>query len=308
MRRKKGIFALALVAVIILTGCGESDGQALEEIQKGNQRIGVSVHDPSIVKAEGRYYIFGSHMEAAESTDLKSWKSFASGVNAGNPLFDNLFSEDMKAFEYVGKYTDGGYAVWAPDVIYNKAMNKWVMYFSTSHDYRTSNICFATADEVTGPYTYQDTILYSGFTSMTAKKTNFFEIMGKDAKVRDYLTAGQYNNLKYPNCIDPTLFYDEEDRLWMVYGSWSGGIWLLEIDDTTGYPIHPETNEDTHTDKYFGKYLIGGLHNSCEGPYILFDDESGFYYLFVSYGELTEKEDIRSDNFVLRRRKDLIWM
>ncbi len=289
MRRKKGIFALALVAVIILTGCGESDGQALEEIQKGNQRIGVSVHDPSIVKAEGRYYIFGSHMEAAESTDLKSWKSFASGVNAGNPLFDNLFSEDMKAFEYVGKYTDGGYAVWAPDVIYNKAMNKWVMYFSTSHDYRTSNICFATADEVTGPYTYQDTILYSGFTSMTAKKTNFFEIMGKDAKVRDYLTAGQYNNLKYPNCIDPTLFYDEEDRLWMVYGSWSGGIWLLEIDDTTGYPIHPETNEDTHTDKYFGKYLIGGLHNSCEGPYILFDDESGFYYLFVSYGELTRE-------------------
>lgn len=293
--------AVSLAAVAILAGCGGNNGKALEDIQKGNQKLGISVHDPSIVKAEDNYYIFGSHMEAAESSDLLSWKSFASGVNKKNPLFDNLFSEDMKAFEYVGKYTDGGYAVWAPDVIYNKAMNKWVMYFSTSHDYRTSNICFATADKVTGPYTYQDTILYSGFTSMTAEKTNFIEIMGEDAKVRDYLTAAQYNNLKYPNCIDPTLFYDKEGRMWMVYGSWSGGIWLLEIDETTGYPIHPETNEETHTDKYFGKYLIGGIHNSCEGPYILYDEESDYYYLFISYGELTREggyqiRQFRSEN------------
>lgn len=51
----------------------------------------------------------------------------------------------------------------------------------------------------------------------------------------------------------------------------------------------PETNEETHTDAYFGQYLIGGLHNSCEGPYILYDDETGYYYLLVSYGGLTRE-------------------
>ena len=41
-------------------------------------------------------------------------------MNGNNPLFDNLFDEDMSAFAYVGEYVEGGYAVWAPDVIYNE--------------------------------------------------------------------------------------------------------------------------------------------------------------------------------------------
>lgn len=273
----------------VFTGCGKLQGKDASQIEQGNVVAGVSVHDPSIVKADGNYYIFGSHMEAAKSSDLQAWESFASGVNGANPLFDNLFDDEMKAFAYVGDYVDGGYAVWAPDVIYNEAMGKWVMYFSTSHDWRTSNICFATADAIEGPYSYVDTLLYSGFTSMTADQTNLKEIMGEDVKVTDYLQSAEYNHLNYPNCIDPTIFYDEEGTMWMVYGSWSGGIWLLQIDEQTGYPIHPETNEETHTDRYYGQYLIGGLHNSCEGPYIFLDEETGYYYLLVSYGGLTRE-------------------
>ncbi len=290
--RRKMCFAVSLaLAVFALSGCGGSknQGKTADEIEQGAQTIGVSVHDPSIVESDGKYYIFGSHMEAAQSDDLMSWKSFASGVNAANPLFDNLFDESMEAFAFVGEHVDGGYAVWAPDVIYNEVMKKWVMYFSTSHDYRTSTICFATADEITGPYTYIDTLLYSGFTALTVENTNFKEIMGEDANVSTYLSSAQYNNLNYPNCIDPTVFRDKDGKMWMVYGSWSGGIWLLEIDEATGYPIHPEQDDETHTDKYFGKYLIGGLHNSCEGPYIHYDAQTGWYYLLVSYGGLTRE-------------------
>lgn len=150
----KGILAcgMTLAAIVIgVTGCGGSlQGRNAEEVEQKNAALGISVHDPSIVKSEDNYYIFGSHMEAAQSADLMDWKSFASGVNGSNPLFDNLFDEKMEAFAYVGNYVEGGYAVWAPDVIYNETMGKWVMYFSTSHDWRTSNICFATADEITG--------------------------------------------------------------------------------------------------------------------------------------------------------------
>lgn len=41
-------------------------------IATGNVSSGVSVHDPSIVKDNGTYYIFGSHMAAAKCDDLKS--------------------------------------------------------------------------------------------------------------------------------------------------------------------------------------------------------------------------------------------
>lgn len=36
----------------------------------------VSVHDPSIVKDGNSYYIFGSHIEGAKSTDLINWTKF----------------------------------------------------------------------------------------------------------------------------------------------------------------------------------------------------------------------------------------
>lgn len=74
--------------------------------------------------------------------------------------------------------------------------------------------------------------------------------------------------------------------MWMTYGSWSGGIFILEIDEETGYPIHPEADPENGVDTYYGKRLLGGGHNSIEGPYIMYDETSKYYYLFVSYGEL----------------------
>lgn len=288
---KKSVASILLAGMMIglLAGCGAKEGKDVNEISKGNQVMGVSVHDPNVVKDKDGYYIFGTHMEAAKSSDLKSFKSFASGVNKANKLFDNLFTDEMEAFSFVGKYQDGGYAVWAPTVIYNEAMGKYVMYFSSSRDYRTSTISMATADAIEGPYHYETQLIHSGYTRMDVEKTNFYEILGEEADVTDYLSGGQYNNLNFPNCIDPAVFYDEDGKMWMVYGSWSGGIWLLEIDEATGLPIHPEADEENHIDTYYGRYLMGGLHNSCEGPFILYDEASGYYYLFVSYGGLTRE-------------------
>ena len=33
----------------------------------------VSVHDPSIIKDNGKYYVFGSHLATAKSADLINW-------------------------------------------------------------------------------------------------------------------------------------------------------------------------------------------------------------------------------------------
>jgi len=249
-----------------------------------NYSSGVSVHDPSIVKDGNKYYIFGSHMDTAVSTNLWTWNKLYTGVNDNNRMFSNLFSKSNYApFSYVGKNSDGGYSVWAPDVMYNKKMGKWVQYFCTTSTFIKSNLCYATADRIEGPYTYQGTFLYSGFVGNTVGQTNLKQITGNTDANR-YYPGNNYNYKTFPNAIDPSVFYDFGGRLWMVYGSWSGGIYILELDESTGLPKH-NINNGNNTDKYFGKKLAGGNHQSIEGPYIL--PYNGFYYLFVSYGGLT---------------------
>lgn len=291
-KRKAALLLGALTVTASLAGCGDvTDNEiSVDEVKKGSVHAGAAIHDPQLIVGEdGKYYMFGSHMAAGTSDDLLCWDSFADGTSKWNNLFDNLFDEDMAAFSYVGKNEDGGYSVWAPNVIYNEAMGKYVMYFCTTSSYIKSNLCFATADKPEGPYTYQDTILYSGFTLQTVKETNFYDVMGEDVKITEYVKNGGFNNIDWPNCIDPAVFYDENGRMWMVYGSWSGGIFLLELDEKTGYPIHPENDPENNVNRYFGKRLIGGGHNSIEGPYIQYDPESGYYYLLVSYGALNRE-------------------
>lgn len=41
--------------------------------------------------------------------------------------------------------------MWAPDVIWNKAMKKWCMYLSVNGDYWYSSIILLTSDNIEGP-------------------------------------------------------------------------------------------------------------------------------------------------------------
>ncbi len=258
-----------------------------DEIKKGVYKNAVCCHDPQIILADGTYYMTGSHQVLAKSDDLKNW----SYIGNGNNVFDNLFSGSLPAFKYVGKNEDGGYSVWAANTYYNETMQKYVMYFCTTSTYIKSNLCMAVADEPGGKFTYTDTILYSGFSSSQAKETDIYDVLGEDADLSGYFKLGGYDNNKWPNCIDPAIFTDKDGCMWMVYGSWSGGIFLLELDPATGKPIHPieeaaNGGEDA-PDPYFGYRLVGGGHHAIEGPYITYSEETDYYYLFVSYGGLT---------------------
>lgn len=261
-------------------------------IATANISSGVSVHDPSIVEDNGKYYIFGSHMSCAESDNLLDWKNVADGYFKSNCIYGQIYDVKEEAFRYSGdknsiiKTDDGKVHVWAPDVIYNKTMGKYCMYYCTTSTWNASNLCFGTSDTIDGTYTWQGAMIYSGFNNSTLKETDVLEHVDEEYAKKNYVKKGQYNFEDYPNAIDPTVFYDEEDRLWMVYGSWSGGIFLLELDPSTGYPIYPELDEENRVDPYYGKKLLGGGHISIEGPYIVYDKESGYYYLFVSYGSL----------------------
>lgn len=253
---------------------------------------GVTVHDPSILKADGEYYIFGSHMSAAKSKDLTNWEKISEGYGVSNPVYGQIYDVADEAFAYAGsmdsiiRTDDLQTHVWAPHVIYNEEEGLYYMYYCTSSTWNASNICYGVAEKPEGPYEWKGVLLYSGFTKENIEYTDVLDYVDEEYAHRHYSYLGEYNSNDYPNAIDPTVFKDKDGRTWMVYGSWSGGIFLLEINSETGEVIHPELNEEESVDPYYGKRLIGGGHNSIEGPYIIYDERTDYYYLYVSYGWL----------------------
>ena len=284
----------------------------------------VAVHDPSVVwdPSTSNYYIFGSHRAAARSTNLMTWVSFtapwatANNTNAANNVaFTTPQVTKVKkggqevdfAFNALAwsKRGNASYSVdgnmWAPDVIYNKQMQKWCMYLSINGDNWYSSIIMLTADKITGPYRYQAPVVISGFHTGNAYKDTDLEIvLGAQSSLPSRYAVGNKWGNRYPNCIDPCVFYDETGRLWMSYGSWSGGIWMLELDEATGLRDYDVTytltgsGDGVTVDPYYGKKIAGGYYVSGEASYIEYI--GGYYFLFMSYGGLAAGGNVSDYN------------
>lgn len=295
-------------------------GEEAPETSVDEEFSRVSVHDPSIFYDEdsGTYYAFGSHLAQAKSDDLQNWTPmFNHEYDNPSSVLGDLNENLAKPFEWAG-YDDadtanGRYSVWAPDVIWNPVYQwddgttgAYMYYFSNSSTWRRSVISFAVSKNVEGPYDYVDSLIYSGFTKEDATDGSSRNVNYKNTNVDDLMEAGviepgfsdkwnrdnghTYNNDYAPNAIDANVFYDKTGKLYMSYGSWSGGIYLLGIDPATGKAIYPGKDSTTldgrHIDKYFGTHLIGSWHQSGEAPYIAYDSTTDYYYLFVTYGGL----------------------
>ncbi len=289
---KKAAMVLAVAAAMLMSG------RAMAE--------SVVIHDPSIIKDEGKYYVFGSHITAARSDDMINWKVFTNGYKeTDNVIFGNLAENLAGSFAWAGSHdTDckDGYAVWAPDVYYNKdyvcedgTKGAYVMYYSTSSTFKRSCIGMAVSENVEGPYKYVDTIVYSGFTKFDAYdpdsrvnknyvNTNIDELIesGVISGYNDNWGINDYNSNNVPNCIDPCIYDGADGSLWMVYGSWSGGIYTLELDRASGKPKYPGKDAMSQ-DRYFGTKIAGGRGMSGEGPFIYYDEEAGYYFLQDTY-------------------------
>ena len=308
--KKRQMTALLLALSLTISGMSTLTANA------GGRRV--SVHDPSVIKDNGTYYVFGSHIEAASSKNLIDWDRFTNGyAKTNNVEFGDLSKNLKKAFAWAGEDLEdcaGGFAVWAPDVIWNPefqcpdgSKGAYVMYFCTSSTYKRSVICYAWSKKINGTYTFGDTLIYSGFydndsyvksaTKNVNRKytsTNIDELIasGEVTYNKDWFTNHDFNNNLFPNAIDPTIYYGTDGRMYMTYGSWSGGIFTLEIDPKTGRCIHPKTGKTSDgrmVDSYFGTKIAGGYFKSGEGPFIEYNPETGYYYLWTTYGGLTSE-------------------
>jgi len=214
----------------------------------------VSVHDPSVIKSADTYYVFGSHLAAAKTTDLMNWTKIADGVNASNPLFNNVTGALTEALTWAQADT-----LWAPDVAKLDDGKYYMYYCACKGDSPRSALGVAVADKVDGPYANKQLLLKSGM----------WGEVSPDGTI--------YDATRHPNVVDPNVFRDNGGKLWMVYGSYSGGIFIMEMDPATGLQKPGQG---------YGKHLMGGNHARIEGAYILYSPDSKYYYLFVSFGGL----------------------
>lgn len=263
--------AIGLIATLLLVSCSKQPAtEGLGEIAEGGEKMqaktgqqqtnavpqfnNASVHDPSVIKVKDTYYVFGSHLAAAKTTDFMNWTQISSGVQDGNPLIPNVTTELAETLEWAQSDT-----LWAPDVIQLPDGRFYMYYNACKGDSPLSAMGVAVADDIEGPYKNLGIMLKSGMWGQPSEDGTIY-----DATI-------------HPNVVDPHVFFDKNDELWMVYGSYSGGIYILKMNPQTGFP---------YPDQGYGKKLLGANHSRIEGPYMLYSPDTDYYYLFLSYGGL----------------------
>ena len=153
----------------------------------------IIIHDPVAIKAEGKYYIFGTGpgIESAVSEDKENWIKYSS------PVFDPMpewFTNEVPEFN--------GH-IWAPDITFHNG--KYYLYYSIS-SFGSNRSCIGVA------------------TNTTLDRTS------KDYKWEDHgMIIQSIPGRDNWNAIDPNLIFDEDNTPWMSFGSFWGGLKIVKM-------------------------------------------------------------------------------
>ena len=193
----------------------------------------LGTHDPSRIMKDGnRYWFFstGVGIGATYSNNLTGWYS-------SNKTIFTLGTWPSWVTAAVPGFAG---TFWAPDVIYMN--NAYYLYYSCS--------TFGSSRSAIG----------------VAKSASLNDSAWTDLG----MVVSSDGSSTAINAIDPGLFKDDDGKVYMVYGSWFGGIGMVEIDSVTGMAT-------TGT-----KHLYGGSHQSIEAANLI--KEGDYYYLIVNRG------------------------
>lgn len=195
---------------------------------------GLPAHDPStIVRCKGTFWVFatGNGLQAARSTDLKTWTRVRGPVIA---------MPDWVAREVPGN-RNGHF--WAPDVI--ELNGRYLLYYSVSSWGKNQSVIAVAENATLDPDDPNFKWIDRGVVVRSAREDNY-------------------------NAIDPAITRDADGRLWMSFGSFWGGIQLVELDRKTGGALQGAPIRAIAWNK------------EIEAPAI--HRHGGHYYLFVSWG------------------------
>ena len=239
------------------------------------------IHDPAIAEENGIYYLFGTHRNFARSADMTHWEPLENNLTRN---VDGLLGEIWESWPKQPQNPDLSGNTWAPDVIWNAVMGKWCMYMSVNGEQYRSVIVLLTANHLDEDWTYVGPVIFSGFTPENVRRTDVPQVLGEES----HGDLARYQSLKDTriNAIDAAPVACEHGEMWMSFGSWFGGIWMIKLDPATGlrdYGVEYPLMHDA-SDPYYGVKIAGGYWNSGEGSY--FVHTNGYWYLFMAYGWL----------------------
>ena len=206
----------------------------------------VRVHDPStIVKCKDEYWIFytGRGIPSYHSRDLMTWE-------AGPPVFTN-------APAWVAQVVPANRWMyyWAPDVI--RLGDRYLLYYAvSSFGKNRSAIGLATnptLDPADPAFRWTD----QGIVVQSTNTDNF-------------------------NTIDPAVSQDADGSLWLAFGSFWGGIKLIQLDPNTGLRLEATAQQAGWQMATNSPMYSLAVNDSIEASYLYRHD--GYYYLFVNWG------------------------
>ena len=277
------------------------DYATMSDWSKRNQWNLANVHDPTVVLAEdGYYYMYqtdasygnahtaGGHFHGRRSKDLVNWE-YLGGVMPALPEWVipklNEIRKEMGLNEVSPQTADFGY--WAPCV--RKVRNGlYRMYYSI--------VCPGTLD---GAGSWSERAFIGLLENSNPADNNGWKDKGyvitnaSDKGLNFHIRPDDWNNCYYKwNAIDPSYLIDNNGKHYLIYGSWHSGIAALEVDAETGKPVNTlsapwGTNEDIAA---YGSLIatrrMGDRWQASEGPEIIYNAATGYYYLFVAYDAL----------------------
>lgn len=260
-----------------------------------------NVHDPSVVLAEdGYYYMYqtdasygnthtaGGHFHARRSKDLVNWE-YLGGTMQSLPEWVipklNEIRTDMGLKEATPNTDEFGY--WAPCV--RKVRDGlYRMYYSI--------VCPGNID---GENSWAERAFIGMMENTDPSNNNGWVDKGyvitnaSDKGLNFHVAPNDWANCYYKwNAIDPSYIIAEDGKHYLIYGSWNSGIALVELDAETGkvkaeLPTPWGTNEDIAA---YGQLIatreMGNRWQASEGPEIVYNPNTGYYYLFVAYDAL----------------------
>ena len=265
-----------------------------------------NVHDPSVVLADdGYYYMYQTdasygnahvgegqargHFYCRRSKDLVNWEFMGPTMHGVPTWMKAKLNEIRKAMGLGVSTTDfrnqNQFGYWAP-CVRRISKDLYRMYYvvtlpGTINGAGTwSERCFIGLMETKNPADI-DSWVDKGFVV-----TNY-----SDLELNYKVSATDYAHcyFKY-NAIDPSLTINEKGEHWLIYGSWHSGFAAMQLDPSTGKPLHALGNPwGKENEASYGKFIytrqLGNRWQASEAPEVVYHD--GYYYLFIAYDELS---------------------
>ena len=252
-----------------------------------------NVHDPSVEKCGEYYYMYQTdasygnaheghgHFPYRRSKDLVTWEYMGSAM-ATIPAWvkDSLNNKRARMVPALAPIENPKFGYWAPYI--KKVGSKYRLYYSIVVD-EPIGINLATSWSERA---------FIGLAESDDLATNVWVDKGmvvcsEPDGVKPYSFTGNkvWENAYFKfNAIDPTFIETPEGDQYLIYGSWHSGIASLKLNPATGKPNQLKTLSD------YGTRIASRSSTSrwqgSEGPEIIYNPDTQYYYLFLAYDGL----------------------